>query len=59
MLTNNQFPGINMFQTFLRILLSNQNHAYHTINPTFELQNNFNHEITLNHINKLYDKKLL
>ena len=55
-----------MFITVLRIFLANQNHAYHTnniftieINPTFELQNNFNHEITLNHINKLYDKKLL
>ena len=53
-----------MFLTVLRIFLANQNHAYHTnniftieINPTFGLQNNFNHEITLNHRNKLYDTK--
>ena len=53
-----------MFLTVLCIFLANQNHVYHTnniftieINPTFGLQNNFNHEITLNHSNKLYDTK--
>ena len=54
-----------MFLTVLCIFLANQNHAYHTnniftieINPTFGLQNNFNHEITLNHRNKLYKTKI-